>query len=133
MALYSYVAFATSEKGEIAFQEAISPLQGEVAEHIQYLLSSPDRAATCDGATLRIWGPVTWYDENEEVDFFKAFVLDNSDDAYLVVITPDESITHEDTFGSYLNNAFRLRTSTSFIYYEDGKPKSTALMLYDEQ
>lgn len=67
------------------------------------------------------------------MDFFKAFVLDNSDDAYLVVITPDESITHEDTFGSYLNNAFRLRTNTSFIYYEDGKPKSTALMLYDEQ
>ena len=132
MAFYSYVAFVTSKKGEETLTKKAKTLEGDVLEAVQYLLEAPTRSASCGNDTLRIWGPVTWYDENDEVEFFKAFVLDNPADTYLVVITPDDFITHEDNFGSYLDNPFRLRTNTSFFYYEDGKPKSTALMLYEE-
>ena len=133
MAFYSYVAFVTSKEGEAAFIEAVKNLDEPVRDGVQSLLRTANRNAVCDDDTLRIWGPVIWYDEHEEVQFFKAFLQENCDAAYLIKLTPGDYGTHEENFGSYLENAFELTTDTSFFYYEDGKPKSTALMAYDHR
>lgn len=133
MAFYSYVAFITSGDGEIAFQEAVTNLDEATREGVQHLLRTTNRSAVCDGDTLRIWGPIIWYEEHEEVKFFRAFVLDNDEEAYLAELTPGDFGTHENEYGSYRENSFELMTDTSFFYYENGKPTSTALMAYDNR
>jgi hypothetical protein len=133
MAIHSYVALVTSEEGETALQEAIKGIENNVLEDVQYLLTSPNRYTACDGDTLRIWGPVKWYGEFEGVQFIKKFVRDNDDGAYLLQITPGDFGCHEETFGSYTENTFQICTDTSFFYYENGKPKTTALIEYDNQ